>query len=235
MKAKIIEFDNVKKSFQSGGEFFWALKGVSFKIFAGDFVAIMGHSGSGKSTLMNIMGCLDLPSEGNCILEEKNVNALNDRELAVVRNKKIGIIFQDYSRAILPKLSVRKNVLMPLIYDAKSNASGWNRRAIDKLRIVGIENKAKNYPHQLSGGEKQRVAIARALINDPVILLADEPTGNLDTARSREIMDVFRNLNDGGMTVVLITHEEHIAAFASRIITLQDGIIINDDKGGDKK
>lgn len=230
MKA-IIEFNDVKKSFQNGGKLFWALKGVSFKIFAGDFVAIVGHSGSGKSTLMNIMGFLDLPSEGIYNFEGVEIGSLNDRDLAVIRNKKIGVVFQDYSRAILPKLSVKKNVWMPLVYDMESNRSDWNSRAMDKLRIVGIEKKENDYPSQLSGGEKQRVAIARALINNPVILLADEPTGNLDTERSGEIMEIFRHLNGNGMTVILITHEKHIADFASRTITLQDGLIVEDTGG----
>lgn len=192
--VNIIEMKDIRKTYQTGLDTFAALDGLTLWVKQGEFVAITGPSGSGKSTLLHIIGCLDLPTSGEYRLDGIDIGELTDDDLAQVRNRKIGFIFQDYSRAILPKLSVRDNVLIPLIYGNKF-VGKWKERAMEKLEIVGMGHKINSYPSQLSGGEKQRVAIARALMNDPVVLLADEPTGNLDTKKSQEIMEIFTNLN----------------------------------------
>ncbi|HEY4027777.1 MAG TPA: ABC transporter ATP-binding protein [Candidatus Dormibacteraeota bacterium] len=201
-----------------------ALRGVSLHVERGDFVAIMGASGSGKSTLMNIIGCLDLPTSGHYLLDGVDVRKLNDNQLAAVRNLKIGFVFQSFN--LIPRSSALHNVEMPLIYAGMS--ARRRQRALAALDAVGLAERARHQPSELSGGQQQRVAIARALVTEPAILLADEPTGNLDSESSVEIMRLLVELNDDGRTIVLITHENDIAAFAKRVVRLKDGLIIED-------
>jgi putative ABC transport system ATP-binding protein len=202
-----------------------ALKGVTLRIYKGEMVAIIGASGSGKSTLMNIIGCLDKPTSGQYLLEGIDVGRLNDNRLAVLRNKKIGFVFQQYN--LLPRFNAISNVELPLIY---SGVLQRHKRAKEALERVGLGQRMNHKPTEMSGGEQQRVAIARALINIPALILADEPTGNLDTAASADIMGIFHQLNQDGMTVVLVTHETDIARQAKRIIRISDGKIISDEK-----
>jgi putative ABC transport system ATP-binding protein len=201
-----------------------ALRDGSLEIRKGELIAIMGASGSGKSTLMNILGCLDKPTSGSLYFDETEVNKLDDEALARVRNKKIGFVFQSYN--LLARTSALENVELPLIYSDRSNI---RKLAKDALIAVGLEDRMHHHPGELSGGQQQRVAIARSLVNDPEIILADEPTGNLDTKSSYEIMSLFQKLNDEGRTVVLVTHEQDIAEHAKRIIKISDGIIISDE------
>jgi putative ABC transport system ATP-binding protein len=203
-----------------------ALKGVSLHIPEGEFIAIMGPSGSGKSTLMNVIGCLDQPSSGRYILDGYDVSALTDDQLAWIRNRKIGFVFQSYN--LIPRASAVHNVEMPLIYAGDSQQR--RERATAALESVGLLERAGHLPSELSGGQQQRVAIARALVTDPAILLADEPTGNLDSESSLEIMKLLRDLNQQGRTIVLITHEPDIAAFAQRVVRLRDGVIVSDER-----
>jgi len=230
-REALIKLQNVKKVYnpESKEASVLALKGISLTITRGEFVAIMGASGSGKSTVMNILGCLDSPTEGEYYLEDKEVNALSKNELAEIRNKKIGFVFQSFN--LLSRTSTFENVKLPLLYNyPKLKESEITTRVINALELVGLRNRKEHFPNQLSGGEQQRVAIARALVNNPSLILADEPTGNLDSKRSKEIMTIFNDLNDSGITIVLVTHENDIAGYARRIIEMRDGDIIKDFK-----
>ena len=204
------------------------LKGISLDIFKNEYVALMGPSGSGKSTLMNILGCLDSPTNGKYILNGHDVSKMEDNDLADVRNKEIGFVFQQFN--LLPRLTALENVALPLVYSGMSRRQR-NEKANHLLELVNLSDRSHHKPNELSGGQCQRVAIARALVNDPSIILADEPTGNLDTSTSEEIMDIFGEIHSGGNTVVLVTHEVDIANHALRIIRLRDGIIESDNVG----
>lgn len=220
----MIRISEVYKIYQSGPIKVEALKGISLDIAPGEFVAIMGPSGSGKSTLMNIIGCLDRPTRGDCYLEGTRVSKLNDNRLADLRLSKIGFVFQSFN--LLPRMSALKNVELPLLYAGKRN--NRSQKALEFLARVGLAGRARHKPSELSGGEQQRVAIARALINNPSLILADEPTGNIDSHSANGIMNIFKELNASGVTIVLITHEAEIAAFARRTVLLRDGKIIED-------
>jgi putative ABC transport system ATP-binding protein len=222
----VITLEGITKLYLTGEVEVAALKGVSLHIPEGEFIAIMGPSGSGKSTLMNVIGCLDQPSSGRYILDGYDVSALTDDQLAWIRNRKIGFVFQSYN--LIPRASAVHNVEMPLIYAGDSQQR--RERAMAALESVGLLERAGHLPSELSGGQQQRVAIARALVTDPAILLADEPTGNLDSESSLEIMKLLRDLNQQGRTIVLITHEPDIAAFAQRVVRLRDGVIVSDER-----
>jgi putative ABC transport system ATP-binding protein len=224
----LIEARNVSKVYRLGDIDVQALDGVSTTIEKGEFVAIMGHSGSGKSTFMNMLGCLDTPTAGQYLLDGVDTGALSRDQLAELRNKKLGFVFQGFN--LLPRTSALENAELPMLY---SGISGQERqeRARNALASVGLEGREGHFPNQLSGGQQQRVAIARALVNDAAVILADEPTGNLDTKTSNEIMDLFMKLNrTSGITVILVTHEPDIAAYSKRIIRFLDGHIVSDDK-----
>jgi putative ABC transport system ATP-binding protein len=216
----MVELDNIVKIYKAGRTEIPALHGISCHIKAGEMVAITGPSGSGKSTLMNIVGCLDKPSSGQYRLDGVEVSKLNDNKLADIRNKKIGFVFQSFN--LLPRTTAFANVELPLIYSGSGNR---RQRVLQALESVGLDQRAKHRPGELAGGEQQRVAIARALINHPSLILADEPTGNLDTQTSREIMLLFKKLNQQGITIVLVTHEADIAAYTQRTIKIRDGKI----------
>lgn len=222
---KIIETTDISKRYVMGSEVIQALKSVTIAVNKGEYVAFMGPSGSGKSTLMNIIGCLDTPSTGRYILNNKDVSDMTESELAEIRNKEIGFVFQTFN--LLPRMSSLDNVALPLIYAGYSKADR-TEKAMLSLKNVGLENRAGHRPNELSGGQRQRVAIARALVNDPSILLADEPTGNLDSKTSYEIMDLFDQLYSKGNTIVMVTHEEDIAHYAHRIVRLRDGLVESD-------
>jgi putative ABC transport system ATP-binding protein len=224
--STIIETHDISKVYRMGSETIHALKSVSIRIERGEYVAFMGPSGSGKSTLMNIIGCLDTPSGGQYVLNGNDVSNMTDNELAEVRNKEIGFVFQTFN--LLPRQSSLENVALPLIY-AGYNKSAREEKAQQALESVGLGNRGKHKPNELSGGQRQRVAIARALINNPSIILADEPTGNLDTKTSYEIMELFENLHAKGNTIIMVTHEEDIAKYAHRIVRLRDGLIESDE------
>ncbi len=228
--STIIETSEIAKIYQMGTQTVNALQSISMEIKKGEYVAFMGPSGSGKSTLMNIVGCLDTPSSGTYILNEKNVSHMTEDELADVRNREIGFVFQTFN--LLPRATALENVALPLIY-AGYGKSERTEKAMDRLDSVGLADRADHKPNELSGGQRQRVAIARALVNDPSIILADEPTGNLDTKTSYDIMDLFHNLHESGNTIIMVTHEDDIAHYAHRIIRLRDGLIetdqVNDD------
>jgi len=224
----VIAIRDLVKVYGRGENAVAALQGVSFEVPPGDMVAIMGASGSGKSTLMNILGCLDRPTSGSYLLDGEDVSRLPRDRLAEIRNRRIGFVFQSFN--LLPRTSALENVELPLIYTDRLSGSAV-ARARAALAQVGLAERAHHVPSELSGGQQQRVAIARALVNEPSLLLADEPTGNLDTATSVEIMEMLRRLNDAGMTVVLITHEHDIAEFAKRIIILRDGRIVEERAG----
>jgi putative ABC transport system ATP-binding protein len=225
----VITLEGITKVYRAGEVDVPALNGLSLHIPEGEFVAIMGPSGSGKSTLMNLIGCLDQPSSGRYILDGYDVSSLTDDQLAWIRNRKIGFVFQSFN--LIPRASAVHNVEMPLIYAGDNQQR--RERALAALDSVGILDRASHLPNELSGGQQQRVAVARALVTDPAILLADEPTGNLDSESSLEIMRLLRDLNQQGRTIVLITHEPDIAAFASRVVRLKDGIIISDESRPD--
>lgn len=227
MKKAIIKIENLKREFKMGDEIVHALKGISYTINEGEFVTIMGSSGSGKSTMLNTLGCLDQPSSGNYYIDGVNVSELTRNELATIRNEKIGFIFQSYN--LLPRTTAIENAELPLIYNGKVSTEERQKRAIDALNLVGLGERLDHTPAQLSGGQQQRVAIARSLVNDPVVILADEATGNLDTRTSYEIMSLFQELNRKGKTIVFVTHEPDIATFSSRTIVLKDGNIIKDE------
>jgi putative ABC transport system ATP-binding protein len=224
----LIEVDGLTKIYQMGEVAVEALRGVHLTIDAREFVAIMGPSGSGKSTFMNILGCLDKPTSGTYRLDGQNVSQMNRDQLAQVRNRKLGFVFQTFN--LLPRTTALENVELPLLYNG-ATAKERHARAMARLQQVGLQAREHHHPNQLSGGQQQRVAIARALINNPAILLADEPTGNLDSKTSVEILAIFQRLNrDNGITVVLVTHEPDIAAYASRNITFRDGRILKDER-----
>ena len=221
----LIETVDLWKTYVMGAEEIHALRGVSIQIERGEYVAIMGPSGSGKSTLMNLIGCLDTPSQGSYLLNGKQVSQMNDNELARIRNEEIGFVFQTFN--LLPRATALHNVELPLVY-AGVPAKDRLERAKQALTKVELGDRVSHRPNELSGGQRQRVAIARALVNEPSILLADEPTGNLDSTTSSEIMDVFAELHHQGQTVVMVTHEQDIAAHAARVITLRDGVVATD-------
>ncbi|RMF94993.1 MAG: ABC transporter ATP-binding protein [Candidatus Schekmanbacteria bacterium] len=222
-----IEVKNLKKAYPVGDEYVWALNGIDLGVDKGEFVAILGASGSGKSTFMNILGCLDVPTEGKFYFEGKDTSRLSPNELAELRNKRIGFVFQGFN--LLSRTTAVENVELPLIYSGISSKER-RARALKALQDMGIEKRAFHFSNQLSGGQQQRVAIARALVNNPSLILADEPTGNLDTKTSREIMEIFTSLNkDKGITIVMVTHESDIAAYAQRRIVFSDGKIISDE------
>ena len=223
----LIETVDLWKTYVMGGEEIHALRGVSIQIERGEYVAIMGPSGSGKSTLMNLIGCLDTPSKGSYLLNEKQVSEMNDNELARIRNEEIGFVFQTFN--LLPRATALHNVELPLVY-AGVAAKDRQERARQALQKVELGERMLHRPNELSGGQRQRVAIARALVNNPSILLADEPTGNLDSQTSEEIMRVFENLSTSGQTVIMVTHEQDIAAHARRVVVLRDGLIASDDR-----
>ncbi len=222
----MLEIKKIKKIYQMGKVKVEALRGVSFYIDKGEFVAIMGPSGSGKSTLMHIIGCLDQPTEGNFIIGGKDVSKLNDDRLAEIRNKSIGFVFQQFN--LLSRTSILHNVEIPLIY-AGLKSKQRRKLAMQALESVGLGDRVKHKPNEISGGEKQRAAIARALVNDPLIILADEPTGNLDTKTGEEIMKIFYKLHQQGNTIIMVTHEAEVARHARRIIHLRDGLIEKDE------
>lgn len=221
----IIDLSAIRKTYFLGNQVIQALDGVDLTIGVNEYVALMGPSGSGKSTLMNMLGCLDTPSEGTYILNSQDVSSMSDDALALVRNKEIGFVFQSFN--LLPRLSSLENVVLPLIYAGMGKQERLERGE-HVLDIVGLGDRMNNRPNQLSGGQRQRVAIARALVNNPSIILADEPTGNLDTKTSLEIMEIFQRIHDKGNTVILVTHEEDIAQHARRIVRLRDGKIESD-------
>ncbi|MGC5326098.1 ABC transporter ATP-binding protein [Brevibacillus sp. SYSU BS000544] len=228
----VIEIEGLKKVYVIGEQEIQALRGVNLTIEEGDFVAIMGPSGSGKSTMMNVIGCLDQPTSGEFYLDGHPVSKAHDDELAAIRNRKIGFVFQNFN--LLPRTSAVDNVELPLLY-AGVPAKERRERAIQSLVDVGLGNRLFNKPNELSGGQQQRVSIARALVNDPVILLADEPTGALDTKTSVEIMSIFQQLNEMGKTIILVTHEPDIAEHAKRIVRFRDGQIVSDENVTDRR
>ncbi len=225
MPEAIIKLENIEKSYFMGNQAIPVLKGISLEIFRNEYVALMGPSGSGKSTLMNILGCLDSPTGGKYILNGKDVSKMPDDDLAEVRNTEIGFVFQQFN--LLPRLTAAENVALPLIY-AGVNKKERHERALEALKKVGLETRSHHKSNELSGGQIQRVAIARALVNNPSLLLADEPTGNLDTKTSVEVMEIFGQIQAAGNTVVLVTHEEDIAKYARRVVRLRDGLIETD-------
>ncbi|WP_434086397.1 ABC transporter ATP-binding protein [Hymenobacter canadensis] len=230
MLNPVIDTHDISKMYRMGTEEIHALRSVTITIQRGEYVAFMGPSGSGKSTLMNIVGCLDTPTGGQYILNGKDVSHMSDNQLADVRNKEIGFVFQTFN--LLPRATSLDNVALPLIYAGYSK-SDREEKAMQALRSVGLADRAKHRPNELSGGQRQRVAIARALVNDPSIILADEPTGNLDTKTSHEIMDLFEALYVKGNTIIMVTHEEDIARYAHRIVRLRDGLVESDMENTD--
>ena len=225
MANPLIKISDIKRNFVLGNEIVYVLKGINLEINKGEYVALMGPSGSGKSTLMNLLGCLDTPTSGHYILNGKDVSQMKDDELAGIRNKEIGFVFQTFN--LLPRTTALDNVALPMIYAGYSKTDR-NTRAVEVLKQVNLADRMDHQPNQLSGGQRQRVAIARALVNKPSIILADEPTGNLDSKTSVEIMKLFGDIHAQGNTVILVTHEEDIAAYAHRVIRLRDGLIESD-------
>src|SRR6266567_1244141 len=225
--GEVVRLIDVEKTYRTGEMEVRAVRGVSLQIQRGEFVALMGASGSGKSTLMNIVGCLDRPSAGRYLLDGADVSGLERDQLADIRNRQIGFVFQNFN--LLPRTSARENVELPLLYGHDRLTNAQLREKADRvLASVGLEGREDHHPSQLSGGQQQRVAIARALINEPEVVLADEPTGNLDSRTSIEIMGIFQQLNDRGITVIMVTHEQDIAAYARRNVVMRDGLILKD-------
>ena len=222
-----IQVKELRKTYRMGDVEVRALRGLSLSVEPGEFVAIMGASGSGKSTFMNILGCLDYSSEGEYYLDGVHVNSLNKKQLADIRNQKIGFVFQGFN--LLSRTTAVENVELPLLYDRRHHAKDAQKKAIESLQRVGLGERLDHVPSQLSGGQQQRVAIARALVNDPALILADEPTGNLDTQTSEEVMALFQELNDQGITILVVTHEPDIAQYTKRIIELRDGELRRDE------
>jgi putative ABC transport system ATP-binding protein len=227
MENGIIHLDHIRKSYFMGSQSLEVLKGLNLDIFKNEYVALMGPSGSGKSTLMNILGCLDSPTSGTYVLNGHDVSKMADADLAQIRNKEIGFVFQQFN--LLPRLSAAENVALPLVYAGIPQKERMHM-AMDVLDKVGLADRSHHKPNELSGGQCQRVAIARALVNNPSIILADEPTGNLDTKTSYEIMNIFAQIHDEGNTVVLVTHEEDISNYAKRVIRLRDGVLESDKR-----
>ncbi len=225
MANEIISLSNISRVYNLGSETIYALRDISLKIFKNEYVALMGPSGSGKSTLMNILGCLDTPSGGEYVLNGLSVARMSDNELAEVRNKEIGFVFQTFN--LLPRQSALENVMLPLVYAGISKAER-QQKAEHALEQVGLKDRMLHRPNELSGGQRQRVAVARALVNDPAIILADEPTGNLDSKTSVEIMGLFETIHKHGNTIIVVTHEEDIAKYAHRIVRVKDGLVEND-------
>ena len=223
---KVIEIQNIKRNFQVGDETVHALRGVSFNINEGEFVTIMGTSGSGKSTLLNILGCLDAPTSGEYLLDDIPVRTMSKPQRAVLRNRKIGFVFQSYN--LLPKTTAVENVELPLMYNSAVSASERRRRAIESLQAVGLGDRLEHKSNQMSGGQMQRVAIARALVNNPAVILADEATGNLDSRTSFEILVLFQKLHAEGRTIIFVTHNPELSQYSSRNIRLRDGQVIED-------
>lgn len=229
MTSKVISLDHIEKVYHTGDLNVPVLKAITIDVHTGEFLSIMGPSGSGKSTLMNILGCLDRPTGGSYKLDGQEVANLSDDELAIVRNKKIGFVFQSFN--LLPKLTAKENVMLPMIY-AGTPKRIREEQALKLLSSLGLEDRMEHLPSELSGGQRQRVAIARSLANDPAIIMADEPTGNLDSKASVDVMNIFTQLYQTGRTIILVTHEPDIAEFAKRAIVLRDGIIQEDVKKG---
>jgi putative ABC transport system ATP-binding protein len=228
----LVSLDAIEKTYGSGDAAVHALRGVSLRIEQGEFVAIMGASGSGKSTLMNVLGCLDRPTRGKYILDGREVESLSRNELATVRNQVLGFVFQSFN--LLPRTSAQENVELPMLY-ADVSSKQRKARARASLERVGLGERASHHPNQLSGGQQQRVAIARALVTEPKVILADEPTGNLDSRTSTEVMALFQELGKGGITVIVVTHEADIAEYASRVIVIKDGLVKSDDRQSAKQ
>ncbi|MGB7291354.1 MAG: ABC transporter ATP-binding protein [Thermodesulfobacteriota bacterium] len=225
----LIRTEDIYKTYISGQVEVHAIRGVSLEVKRGEFIAIMGPSGSGKSTLLNILGCLDKPTKGSYLLEGKDISSLKETEVAAIRNKKIGFVFQNFN--LLPRAKAIENVELPLLFSRNGLPNkGKKEHAREAFISVGLEGRENHYPSQLSGGEQQRVAIARAIVNDPLIILADEPTGNLDTKSSEDIMEIFETLNQNGKTIILITHEIEIANYAMRQVHFRDGNVIRDNR-----
>ena len=229
MSTPVIEARQVRKSYPMGDGLLWALKGIDVTIQQGEFVAVMGTSGSGKSTFMNMVGCLDQPSDGTILLDGKDISRMNRNELAHARNRYLGFVFQQFN--LLPRTSAMDNVALPLLYSNVPERE-WAARAKQCLMQVGLGQRLDHQPSQLSGGQQQRVAIARALVNNPMLILADEPTGALDTKTSDEIMELFTSLNANGKTIVLVTHEPEIADYAKRKLVFRDGELVEDIRNG---
>ncbi|MDV0447606.1 putative ABC transporter ATP-binding protein YknY [Methanosarcinaceae archaeon Ag5] len=225
-KKAVVEVKDLHKSYFLGDEEVPILKGINFNVYDGEFLAIVGPSGSGKSTLMNMLGCLDRPSSGAVLVNGEDVNDLDDNQLAYLRGKEIGFIFQQFN--LVPRLTAYENVMLPTYASKKPNID-YPQKAKDLLKLVGLQDRMKHKPSELSGGQCQRVAIARALINDPTIILADEPTGNLDSKTSDEVMAFFRELNHKGVTIIMITHNNELALQTDRVVTIKDGLITSDE------
>ncbi|HUJ43151.1 MAG TPA: ABC transporter ATP-binding protein [Opitutaceae bacterium] len=229
----VVKIEEIHKIYDSGEIPVHAVRGVSLEIHRGEFVALMGASGSGKSTLMNLLGCLDRPTRGRYLLDDTDVSQLGRNELADIRNQKIGFVFQGFN--LLARTTALENAELPMLYGQRRRSSReMRRRALHSLEIVGLADRADHFPSQLSGGQQQRVAIARALVNDPEILLADEPTGNLDSKTSVEVMGVFQELNDQGITIIMVTHELDIARYCKRNLILRDGSLVRDEPVKDR-
>jgi putative ABC transport system ATP-binding protein len=230
---RVIETSHVKKIYEMGENRVFALRGVDLTVSAGEMIAVMGSSGSGKSTLMNILGCLDVPTEGSYVLDGTRVDGLSKNQLADIRNQKLGFVFQGFN--LLPRTSALENVELPLLYDRAKRWRDTRKLAGDALARVGLGDRVHHQPSELSGGQQQRVAIARALVTQPTLLLADEPTGNLDSRTSADIMALFQELNDQGITILIVTHEPDIAQYAKRIVEMRDGRIVRDHPVEDRR